>query len=98
MPDRRQQPTVRPGGRRALDPITDLAADTRAYLRLTLLATYFDVDRRFLVKCIEAGVLKARLLNGTEYRVKRVDALAFEQSQLHPASDPCTPERPLKHA
>lgn len=76
----------RAGGRRANDPIVDLESEPRPFVTLTMLATYFMVERRFLIECVKAKLLKVYTLKGSEWRVKTVDARAFERSQLHPAS------------
>jgi hypothetical protein len=73
------------GGQRATDPIIDLETETRPFVTLTMLATYFMVERRFLVECVKANLLKVHMLKGSEWRVKTANALAFERSQLHSA-------------
>jgi hypothetical protein len=84
------------GGRREDDPIIDLETETRPFLTLTRLATYFAVGRRFLVDCADAGILKVYTLNGTEWRVKLADARAFERSQIRPAAN--SPKKTEKRA
>jgi hypothetical protein len=83
---RRADPRPIAGGRRVTDPIVDLETETRPFVTLTMLATYFMVERRFLVECVKEKLLKVHMLKGSEWRVKTANALAFERSQLHPAS------------
>jgi hypothetical protein len=90
---RRAEQRPMAGGRRATDPIVDLESETRPFVTLTMLATYFMVERRFLIECVKAHLLKVYTLKGSEWRVKTVDARAFERSQLHPASHDTKPRQ-----
>lgn len=84
--ERRRRNLAVLGGRRETDPILDLETETRPFLTLSLLAKYFMVDRRFLVDCVNEGLLKAHTLKGSEWRVKLIHARTFERSQIHPTT------------
>ena len=64
--------------RRTEPAIVDLAADARPWLKLEPLAVYWSVEIQTLRKWIRAGKLAATRF-GRVWRVKRVDAVAFEE-------------------
>ena len=75
--------TGRPrGGRRATDPIDKLETHRAAFVSLGQLVDYWAIHVRTLQRFVESGELIAYRF-GAEYRIKREDAIRFEQTKLY---------------
>ena len=62
--------------------ITTLGSHPAPYVTIDAFATYLTVDRRTVMKWIEAGTLPAYQFHGSSrgtWRIKTTDAIAFEE-------------------
>ncbi len=79
MTDTDRRTVGRPrGGRRASDPIIDLATHGSKYVNASQLADYWGVHPYTINGFIRKGKLGAILIGGA-YRIRVVDALHFER-------------------
>jgi excisionase family DNA binding protein len=75
--DDRRGPGRPKGGRRMTDPIDDLATHRTTLVTVGQLADYWGKHVVTVGRYIREGRLRAALVGG-EYRVHKVDAMAFE--------------------
>ena len=74
----RRKPGRPPGGRRATDPIDDLATHTAEWVDVGQLAAYWAKHVYTVHHYIRTKRLQAKKVGGT-YQIRRSDALAFER-------------------